>query len=130
MSVNRYVASGNLTRDPEEGATKSGVFVLELGIAVNERRKNARGEWEDQANFLDCVMYGSRAEAVSRYLHKGDKVTVDGKLRQERWEKDGQKRSKIRVVIDDIDFSGNKRQEAEPEREPLQDGVYDEDILF
>lgn len=131
MSVNRYVASGNLTRDPEEGMTKSGSFVLELGLAVNERRKNQQGEWEDYANYIDCVMYGSRAEAVSRYLHKGDKVTVDGKLRQDRWEKDGQKRSKIRVVVDDIDFSGNKRKaEPEPEPEPEQAGVYDEDIPF
>lgn len=128
MSVNRYVASGNLTRDPEERVTKSGTFVLELGLAVNERRKNQQGEWEDYANFIDCVMYGSRAEAVSRYLHKGDKVVIDGKLRQERWEKDGQKRSKIRVVIEDIDFSGNRRDEPEPERE--QGGVYDEDIPF
>ena len=69
MSINRVIISGNLTRDPELRQTQSGMPVLGLGVAVNDRRKNqTTGEWEDYPNFIDCTMFGSRAEALSRYL--------------------------------------------------------------
>ena len=106
MSINRVVITGNLTRDPELTATPSGMAVLSLGVAVNDRRKNSStGEWEDFANFIDCTMFGTRAESVSRFLSKGSKVGIEGKLRWHQWEtKDGQKRSKIEVIVDDIEF--------------------------
>lgn len=131
MSINRTVVSGNLTRDPEEKRTQSGTCILEIGIAVNERRKDSKtGEWEDKANFLDCTMFGSRAESIAPYLRKGMHVTIDGHLRQERWEKDGQKRSKMKLIVDDIDFTSNRRQDdAEPEPERAE-SVYDDDIPF
>lgn len=82
MSINRVNISGNLTRDPELRATASGTQVLSFGVAVNDRRRNPQtGEWEDYPNFVDCTMYGTRAEAVSRYLSKGSKVAIEGKLR-------------------------------------------------
>ncbi|MDP2234443.1 MAG: single-stranded DNA-binding protein, partial [Actinomycetota bacterium] len=78
MSINRVMISGNLTRDPELRSTASGMAVLSLGVAVNDRRKNQQtGEWEDQANFIDCTMFGTRAEAVSQYLSKGTKVAIE-----------------------------------------------------
>ncbi len=105
MSINRVVVSGNLTRDPELRSTANGTAVLSLGIAVNDRRKNPQtGEWEDFPNFIDCTMFGARAEAVSRYLSKGQKVLIEGKLRWSQWERDGQKRSKIDVIVDEIEF--------------------------
>lgn len=105
MSINCVVISGNLTRDPELRTTASGMAVLSLGVAVNDRKKNQQtGEWEDYANFVDCTMFGNRAESVSHYLSKGSKVTIQGKLRYSSWEKDGQKRSKIEVMVDDIEF--------------------------
>lgn len=105
MSINRVVISGNLTRDPELRTTASGTAVLGLGVAVNDRRKNPQtGEWEDYPNFVDCTMFGSRAEAVSRFLTKGQKVTIEGKLRWSQWERDGQKRSKLEVIVDEIEF--------------------------
>lgn len=110
MSINRVALSGNLTRDPELRTTQSGTSVLTFGIAVNDRRKNNQtGEWEDYANFVDCTMFGTRAQSVSQYLRKGQHVTLDGKLRYSSWERDGQKRSKLEVIIDDIDFSGSGR---------------------
>ena len=109
MSINRVVISGNLTRDPEVRTTQSGMPVMSMGIAVNDRRKNSQtGEWEDYANFIDCTMFGTRAQNISQYLSKGTKVTIEGKLRWSQWERDGQKRSKIEVIIDDIDFASNR----------------------
>ena len=105
MSINRAVISGNLTRDPELRTTSGGMAVLSLGVAVNDRRKNAAtGEWEDCPNFIDCTMFGARAEALSRYLSKGTKVAIEGKLRWSQWERDGQKRSKIEVIVDELEF--------------------------
>ena len=109
MSINRVVISGNLTRDPEVRMTQSGMPVMSLGIAVNDRRKNNQtGEWEDYANFIDCTMFGTRAQNVSQYLSKGQRVMIEGKLRYSQWERDGQKRSKIEVIIDDLDFASNR----------------------
>lgn len=109
MSINRVVISGNLTRDPEVRTTASGMPVMSIGVAVNDRRRNSQtGEWEDYANFIDCTMFGNRAQNVSQYLSKGSKVTLEGKLRWSQWERDGQKRSKIEVIIDDLDFANNR----------------------
>lgn len=111
MSINRVTISGNLTRDPEIRSTQSGMNILNFGMAVNDRRRNNQtGEWEDYANFVDCVLFGNRADYLSRTLHKGTKVVVDGKLRYSSWERDGQRRSKIEVVVDDLDFVSPRQQ--------------------
>ena len=105
MSINRVVISGNLTRDPDLRSTASGMPVLGFGVAVNDRRKNQQtGEWEDYPNFIDCTMFGARAQSVSRFLSKGSKVAIEGKLRWSQWERDGQKRSKIEVIVDELEF--------------------------
>lgn len=111
MSINRVNISGNLTRDPELRQTASGMPVLGFGVAVNDRRKNPQtGEWEDYPNFIDCTMFGARAESLARYLSKGAKVSIEGKLRWSQWERDGQKRSKIEVIINDIEFMTQRDQ--------------------
>lgn len=126
MSINRVNISGNLTRDPELRATTGGTQVLSFGMAVNDRRKNQQtGEWEDYPNFVDCTMFGSRAEKVSRYLTKGCKVAVEGKLRYSQWERDGQKRSKLEVIVEEIEFMS--RQQA---ADTAPSDAYDEDIPF
>ena len=105
MSINRASISGNLTRDPELRQTKSGTPSLSFCVAVNDRRRNPQSmEWEDYPNFIDCVMFGARAEAVSKHLVKGMKVAIEGKLRYSTWERDGQRRSKIEVVAEEIEF--------------------------
>ena len=111
MSINRVLITGNLTRDPELRSTGSGMAVLQMGVAVNDRRKNPQsGEWEDVPNFIDVVMFGTRAESVSRFLSKGSKVAVEGKLRWSSWEDKttGAKRSKVEVVADDIEFMSSR----------------------
>ncbi|MCQ2751689.1 MAG: single-stranded DNA-binding protein [Coriobacteriales bacterium] len=112
MSINRVVITGNLTRDPELRTTPNGTSVLNIGVAVNDRRRNAQsGEWEDYANFIDCTMFGKRAEAVSNYLKKGSKVAIEGKLHYGSWEDKttGQRRSKVDVTIDEIEFMSQRR---------------------
>ena len=109
MSINRVLISGNLTRDPELRTTVSGMPVLGMGVAVNDRRKNpTTSEWEDYPNFIDCTMFGVRAESIARFLTKGSKVTIEGKLRWSQWERDGQKRSKIEVIVDEIEFMSSR----------------------
>lgn len=134
MNINRVIISGHLTRDPELRSTASGLAVLNLGVAVNDRRKNQQtGEWEEYPNFVDCAMFGTRAESVVKYLSKGTKVSIDGKLRWRQWEKDGNRRSKIEVIIDNIEFMNTgKGAPHEQEQDMLQEQVtlYDEDIPF
>ena len=109
MSINRVIVSGNLTRDPELRSTASGLPVLNFGVAVNDRRKNQQtGEWEDYPNFIDCTMFGARAESLSRFLNKGTKVSIEGKLRWSQWEREGQKRSKIEVIVDELEFMSSR----------------------
>ena len=109
MSINRVTITGNLTRDPELRMTTNGTQVMNFGVAVNDRRRNQQtGEWEDRPNFIDCVIFGQRAESLSRILAKGFKVAIEGKLRQNTWESDGQRRSRIEVVVDDLDFMSRR----------------------
>lgn len=118
MSINSVAITGNLTRDAELRSTAGGTAALSFGIAVNDRRKNQQtGEWEDCPNFIDCTMFGARAQSVSRFLSKGSKVAIEGKLRWSQWERDGQKRSKIEVIVDEIEFMS--RQQGQLGSEPV-----------
>lgn len=115
MSINRVIISGNLTRDPDLRVTAGGTSVLNLGVAVNDRRRNAQtGEWEDVPNFVDCVMFGARAQSVSRFLSKGSKVAIEGRLRWSSWQdkQTGQNRSRLEVVVDEIEFMSRNSQQG------------------
>lgn len=136
MSINRVIVSGNLTRDPEVRTTASGNPVMGFGIAVNDRRKNSQtGEWEDYPNFIDCTMFGARAQSVSRFLSKGSKVAIEGKLRWSQWEtNEGQKRSKIEIIVDEIEFmssiSNGAQVPATASAPAVDRTLYDDDIAF
>ena len=113
MSINVVIISGNLTRDPELRHTNGGTAILSFGVAVNDRMKDRDGSWVDRPNFVDCTMFGARAEAVSRYLSKGSKVAIEGKLRYSSWERDGQRRSKLEVIVDEIEFMSMGSQQGD-----------------
>lgn len=142
MSINHVSIAGNLTRDPELRATQSGTAVLSFGIAVNDRRKNASGQWEDVPNFFECVTFGNRATALSDILTKGMKVAVAGKLHYSSWEKDGQKHSKVDIIAQEIELMQNRKpQQEQPQQYQPQmqsqyqpttvpNGIYDEDLPF
>ncbi len=105
MSINRVVLSGNVGRDPELRATSSGSSILTFSLAVSERVRNSQsGEWSDYTNWLDVVVFGKRADGLHRILSKGMKVAVEGRLRYSSWERDGQKRSKVEVIADNVDL--------------------------
>lgn len=110
MSINKVIITGNLTRDPELRSTASGMNVLKIGVAVNDRRKNqSTGEWEEVPNFVDVTVFGNRAEPLSRFLSKGSKVAIEGKLRWSQWENpQGEKRSKLEVVADEVEFMSSR----------------------
>lgn len=102
MSINKYFCSGNLVRDCEVRTVPSGMAITKFTVAVNERRKDGN-EWTDVANYVPCTMFGKLGEKLSPQLTKGAKVCVQGSLRQSSWEKDGQKRSKIELIVDKIE---------------------------
>lgn len=134
MSINQVIVTGNLTREAELRSTANGMPVVAFGVAVNDRRKNNQtGEWEDYQNFLDCTMFGTRAEKLSSYLTKGTKVAIQGKLRWSQWEKNGDKRSKVEIIVDELEFMSSKASGKAKEQEPEfveASVIYDDDIPF
>ena len=126
MSINSVILTGNITRDSELRFTAAGNAVLEFGIACNERVKNKQtGVYEDYPNFLDCTLFGARAEKLESMVRKGVKVTVKGRLHQDRWQdKQGKNCSKIVMYVDDIDLM------QKPKQEPKDEAYEDIDIPF
>ena len=119
MSINRVNITGNLTRDPELRSTAGGMAVLGFGVAVNDRRKNQQtGQWEDYPNFVDCTMFGNRAESLSRILRKGMKVAIEGKLRYSSWEdkNGGGRRSKIEIIPDEVELLSKNANAQQPQQ--------------
>jgi single-strand DNA-binding protein len=106
-SFNRVLLMGNLTRNPEIRYTPSGTAVADLGLAVNENFKNKAGETVEQTCFVDVVVWGRQAETAAEYLQKGSPVFVEGRLQLDQWEnQQGEKRSKLRVRADRVQFLG------------------------
>ena len=124
MSINKVFCSGNATRDLELRMTASGNAIGSFGIAVNDRIKNNQtGQWEDRPNFFDCVMFGPRAQSLQQYLTKGTKVSIEGKLRYNTWQdKNGQKRSKVEIVVEEIEFMSRFQNQGQGYQQPRQQG--------
>ena len=107
-SYNRVILVGNLTRDPELRYLQSGMAVTDVGLAVNDRRKTATGEWVEEVTFVDVTVWGRQAETVGEYLTKGSSVLFEGRLKLDTWEKDGQKHSKLKVVCERMQMLGGR----------------------
>ena len=132
--INTTTIAGNLTRDIELRSTASGFTIGFMTVAVNDRVKNKQtGEYEDKPYFFDAKLLGTRAEKLAQYLTKGTKVTVQGKLVQERWEDNaGNHRSRVCILVDDLDFtprSAAGREDAAP-AEAIDDVLAEEEIPF
>ena len=113
--INVVTLAGRLTRDMDVRATKSGFPIGNFSIACNGIHKSASGDYEKVPNFFDCVVTGQRAEGLSKMLAKGTQVFLTGALRQETWEKDGMKRSKVSIYVDTINIVSNGRSEQRVE---------------
>ena len=119
MSINRCMISGNLGREPELRQTQGGTQVLTFSLAVSDRKRNPqRGEWEEVTNWIPCVVFGKRAESLSRFLARGMKCAVEGKLRQSSYkDKSGQNRSKIEVIVDEVEFMSGSKAQNQPQQQ-------------
>jgi single-strand DNA-binding protein len=108
-SYNRVILVGNLTRDPELRYIQSGMAVTSLDMAVNDRRKSNTGEWVEETTYVnDITVWGRQAETACEYLTKGSSVLIEGRLKLDTWEKDGQKRSKLHVVCERMQFLSSR----------------------
>jgi single-strand DNA-binding protein len=107
-NINVVVLTGNLTQDPELRATDGGTSVCEMRLAVNTRRKNKAGEWEDKPNFFNVVVFGGQGEACAEHLSKGRPVAIDGRLDWREWETEGgAKRQAVQVIANTVQFLGS-----------------------
>jgi single-strand DNA-binding protein len=106
-SFNRVILVGNLTRDPELRYIPSGTAVSDIGLAVNDRVKKG-DQWVDETTFVDITLWGRTAEIANEYLSKGSPVLIEGRLKLDRWEKDGQKFSKLKVTGDKLQMLGGR----------------------
>jgi single-strand DNA-binding protein len=140
-SFNQVILMGNLTRDPELRTTPNGTSVCSFSLALNRSYKGADGQWQEATDFIDVVAWGPLGERVSQYLSKGRPCLVNGRLQSRSWEQDGNKRSKVEVIAQDVTFLGgagggnvNSASEAAAEGSPKkssskkQDDVVIEDI--
>lgn len=122
--INQFVLIGRLTRDAEIKYTGGGLAISSFSVAVNTSKKTGDG-WEDEANFFDCSLFGKRAEALNQYLTKGSQLAITGSLKQDRWEKDGNKRSKVKLMVNDIQLLGSKG-----EKKVESKTEYDDEVPF
>lgn len=112
MTDNNSVSiNGRLVREAEIRYSTSGTAILKFSIAVNRSVKKG-DKWEDEASFFDCTMFGKMAESVNRYLEKGKQISVLGELVQNRWEKDGQKHSRVEIIVNRLQLLGSKDEKA------------------
>jgi single-strand DNA-binding protein len=111
-SHNRVILLGNLTRDIELRHTPAGTAVTDISIAVNDKRKNANGEWVDEVTYVDITLWGRTAEVANEYLHKGSQIFVEGRLKLDSWEADGQKKYKLRVIGEKMQMLGSRGEEG------------------
>src|SRR5579863_5928651 len=103
-SLNQVTLMGNLTRDPELRQTPTGQNVTSFSLALNRSYKDTNGDWQEATDYIDIVCWGPLAERVAQYLSKGRRCLVQGRLQSRSWEQDGQKRSKVEVLANDVTF--------------------------
>jgi single-strand DNA-binding protein len=122
-SLNQVTLMGNLTRDPELRQTPNGSNVCSFSIALNRSYRDANGEWQEVTDYVDIIAWGPLGERVNQYLSKGRRCLVQGRLQSRSWEQDGQKRSKVEVLANDVTFldgrgDGNVTASEENEEKP------------
>jgi single-strand DNA-binding protein len=139
-SLNQAFLMGNLTRDPELRQTPSGQSVCSFSLALNRAYKDQSGEWQEATDYIDIVAWGPLAERVAQYLTKGRRCLVQGRLQSRSWEQDGQKRSKVEVLANDVTFldsrggsdngngGGEYDQTPKPSKPAKKDDIVIEDI--
>ncbi len=136
-AYNRVVLVGNITREIDLRYTQSGTAVTDIGLAISERKKNQSGEWIDDTQFVDATLWGRTAEVAAEYLGKGSPILIEGRLKLETWEADGQKRSKLKVVGERMQMLGKPKTGSDTADQnpvaadtPVAAGVTEDDVPF
>ncbi|MDR1058496.1 MAG: single-stranded DNA-binding protein [Treponema sp.] len=139
--INHVVLVGRLTRDAELKYTANGQAVCKFSLAINRRKKNG-DQWEDEVNYFDVVLWGRQGEAINQYLLKGKTIGVEGELKQDRWQQDGQNRSKVEIVAGNVQllgggpsqgggaYQGNRGEAPERGSAPPGNDGFSDDIPF
>jgi single-strand DNA-binding protein len=107
MNYNKVIIAGNLTKDPELVATKTGTSIANITIAVNDT-SIVNGEKQTKTSFISCTAFGKTAENIAKYFSKGKPIFIEGRLQQEVWESDGKKNTKTKIVVEKFEFIGNR----------------------
>lgn len=126
-NFNRVILVGRLTRDIDLRYTASGLAVTDAGLAVSDRRKNQAGEWVEETTFVDVTLWGRTAEVASEYLGKGSPILIEGRLKLDTWETNGEKRSRLRVVCERMQMIGSRSDRdggQRPPRTPRDESEY------
>jgi single-strand DNA-binding protein len=111
---NKVILMGNLTRDPETRTTPSGQNVTNFSLAVNRTWRGQDGNTQESVSYIDCVAWGKTGDIIAQYMQKGRALLVSGRLDQRSWEQDGQKRSKVEVIVEDFNFVGSGAGDSVP----------------
>ena len=142
-NVNKVILIGNLTRDPQLSYTPNQAAVVQFGLAINRNWTGKDGNKQNETCFVDCVMFGKRAEVINQYLQKGDPLFVEGRLTFDSWQaQDGSKRNKLKVTVENFEFLGDSTGgtgSGPPQKPPVEPPAtsvksasdeYDDDIPF
>lgn len=112
MSLNKWFGLGNLVRDPELRVTAKGTSICQFGLAINSNYTTKDGEKREEVTFVDCEAWGKQGEVIAKYCTKGKPLLVECRLKLDVWEKDGEKRSKLKAVVENFQFVGGKNEQA------------------
>ena len=115
--LNKVLLIGNLTRDPEVRYTPKGSAVADIGLALNRTWRDKNGDEKEEVCYATCIVWGKQAEAAGKYLKKGSPVFIEGRLKFEQWEKNGEKRSMLKIWVDRLQFLGGVKKQAEESHE-------------
>lgn len=127
--LNNIVLVGRLTRDAELSYTTGGAAVCKFSIATNTTKKDG-DRWIDEANFFEVVLWGRQGETLKQYLLKGKQIAVQGELKQDRWQQDGQNRSKVYIKAENIQLLGGKSEQTAPAPSAPAGNDFPDDIPF
>ena len=120
-SYNKTILLGNLTRDPEMSYLPNNTPIVKIGLAVNHKYKDSSGNQQEKVCFIDCKMFGKRAESLNQYVRKGDPLLVEGRLELEQWQdREGGNRSKHTILIETFTFMGDRSAKQAQRQQPAQ----------
>lgn len=129
--MNKVQILGTITRNIELQYANSGTAIAKLGIAVN-KRYTSNGEKKEEVSYFNCVAFGNTGENINTYFQKGSRILISGELKEDRWEKDGQKQSRVSILIDGFDFidkhTDSKKSAPKQEKPQSQDNYQGHDI--